>query len=740
MKKTRIKQIAGNFWRSLLVLSLSAVCAGLIACSGGGNKSKPEKDADGYLYVNKSNWYPNRLGDMSADQGKFAVLSNDSGNLTVTGEGTVTNRDILEADSFRFESSVKYLEGIEDGFAEILIRKGTRDSFYGKDSYALRIWPSGKIEAVRYKNDVPESFASAETGLDLTQRQLFDVNIEKSDTQNCVISVSINGAEAMRFTDEKSSYALGKYGFFGLRNSSNGVSSELFGLRILGTEERYDAGKKTAFLLYPDYLEEDGKRLLHWEYKSDFTEYKGVRITSGKKTVAEVTFPCNSYELGDGEKYSQYYLIPVGIDGDGDRQLVRAKDDRSEQYAENVKRIEIRESEDGAYFVYAGTDEKWIMNGTNYVGIRYGDHSTFEPASKYFPGYYDPLTIDSMMCQMKEHGYNCLRVFVLGGRREGNPGLAGDRSTNTPDLCGPYMDNVVDMLRRAHKYGIYILVNFTENEMINNKYWSKLARNASGQSILFSESGLEAKAEYLKLFLEYIKERDPKAMDSLMALSMQNEFVFWPGQQPFSKKSGDYKFLDGKTYDMADYTDRRALANAAINNYYATMKKAIREVVPEMLVCEGTFTNRGVHLDVNDPDVWGLSRDIGAERYPMTIPEMLSTDLDFLDVHVYRYGSAGDAQKIFEDNMSSMKFYDDETKELLKKKPLVMGEYGANKFDSDEASVEAGMAFLKGLQNAAMDAGFSGSLLWTHDSFMQTGIWVLMEENGEWLDYLTLIK
>ena len=122
------------------------------------------------------------------------------------------------------------------------------------------------------------------------------------------------------------------------------------------------------------------------------------------------------------------------------------------------------------------------------------------------------------------------------------------------------MDNFIDFLTRAQKYGIYVMPCFTENEMLDNKYFKKMAKGATKQGILFSEDGIKAKQHYIELFLQYIKKKDPKLINSLFALTMQNEFAFHSDEAPFNQLSGTYTFLDGTSYDMTNDDDRRALA------------------------------------------------------------------------------------------------------------------------------------------------------------------------------------
>jgi hypothetical protein len=118
---------------------------------------------------------------------------------------------------------------------------------------------------------------------------------------------------------------------------------------------------------------------------------------------------------------------------------------------------------------------------------------------------------------LKSNDYNLVRVFIKTGERGSEHtqirGLAG--APDTKGISAAYMDNFVDFLTRAQKYGIYVMLCFCENEMPDNDYFKKMARGATKQGILFSEDGIKAKQHYIELFLKYIKEKDPELINSV---------------------------------------------------------------------------------------------------------------------------------------------------------------------------------------------------------------------------------
>jgi hypothetical protein len=337
------------------------------------------------------------------------------------------------------------------------------------------------------------------------------------------------------------------------------------------------------------------------------------------------------------------------------------------------------------------------------------------------------------MRTLKSNGYNLVRVFIKTGERRSRVtnvrGMSG--TADTKGLYAPYMDNFIDFLIRAQKYGIYVMPCFCENEMLDNDYFKKMAKGATKQGILFSEDGIEANQHYIELFLKYIKEKDPKLINSLFALTMQNEFAFHSNAAPFNKTSGTYTFIDGSKYDMTVDDERRALANAAIQNYYAKMKETVEANAPGLPIGEGTFAMGAVGKTYYNSKGFRAIEGNKDLRFPMTAVELLNTDIDFLDFHVYRWGAKGAGADVFMHFAENMKLLSPEAKELMKSKPIIMGEFGS--FKENEATLDEGIVFVKQLQNAALNFGFKGSCYWTIDTFVQTRLWNLMWENGKML-------
>lgn len=691
----------------------------------------------------QNQWFVNNYVGMGDEQGLAPTLEKSKGQIKVTAKGGVTYKNSLDCTAFSFDLSVnKRLDSSEDVSTIVFFRKLNRDTIYGDSSYGVKISSSGKISFVKYTANKMKVYPAYETGVDFSKPQTIKVEVVPVSDVDAEIYIYLNSDSlAYKYVDHVYNPNLEPPGFFGVYNCDENAVTTIGNIQFTGSEINYSGESETVLPVYfADYMMESGNKFLHWVYRPDYPNYMNVEVSDENGNIIGTTdYPKNTYILPKDHQYTKLYLTAVNIDGNrSDKVLVDLLDKHSDYYSSKVEQIVIKPGDTKADFITKDSKQVFVMNGVNYVGLRYGDHATFEPEIGAVGAKYDPYTVETMFKELKKNGYNTVRVFILGGRKLPNRGLGGFVDA-TNGLYIPYMENVFDFIKRAHKYGIYVMPNFSENEMISNEYFKTLANNASSQGILFSKDGIAAKQQYLKLFLEYIKQRDPEIMASIIAMEMQNEFAFSGNQAPFDKTTGTYTFLDGQKFDMSNQDQRRELANAAITNYYKQMKEAITSVVPDMLLSEGTFTMLGVGKNYNDnKGIMPVAN--GDSRYPMTAIELLKTDIDFLDMHIYRYGATGNGQEVFEKNYNNMLLDTEEAKHLIETKPIILGEYGAMLTDQPEQDFDTAMKYCMVLRDEAMKHEFSGALFWTIDSFEQTTMWSLMDQNGKYLKELSLLK
>lgn len=697
-------------------------------------------------------WFINNVPGMAENGGLRADMSISSNKLTVSGNGGVTNNNMITADTYSFDFSMsKVVEPVSSGkygSSIVLFCKQVRDDLNGRNSTGIRFTEDGKISLVTYSGGNQKIWPAYETGLNFNEEHHITVEvISNLDAEEWYADVYIyidSDTQAYKYCNKRYNPNLEPPGFFGVLNTDNNVISVISNIKHNGEMEAGAEESESISVYMADVMKVGEEEFLHWEWRADSVNAKYVLITTPNgKNIGTTPYPEKTFTIKDLEgQYDSLYLYTVNIEGTYSEPVkVDLTKKASELQVDSIERIVIAENSDGsAGFKLKDSGTTFIPNGVNYIGLRYGDHSTFEPAYGLVPADYDPYTAETLMRTLKENGYNFIRVFIIpGGRVDGNAGLGGNYE-ETKGIYISYMECFTDFLTRANKYGIYVMPVMGENEMVNNQYFANLSGGASGQAILFSEAGISAKAKFLQYFLEYLKEKNPKLLDGLLGISMQNEFCYNANQAPFTQTSGEYTFLDGTEYDMTNDDERRALANAALQNYYAKMKAAISEIDEQMLICEGTFAMVAVDKDMDSCHGMRMTEGVKDARIPMSAEEYLATDIDFLDLHIYRYGLSGTAEDIWEIYKENMLLETEQTMEYRKSKPIIMGEYAGMSTEATEQTLEAGMLFAQTLRNAVMDGGFAGAAYWTIDSFEQEGIWNLMWENGKYLPYISLLN
>jgi len=384
-----------------------------------------------------------------------------------------------------------------------------------------------------------------------------------------------------------------------------------------------------------------------------------------------------------------------------------------------LERIGIQPGEDGAQFVIKESETPFHVMGFNYIRLRAaqgktgGDHATFDADTRSTKAHYDPDRAEAMFSALSKAGYNTVRVFIIG-RSKINPGIAGDYDTTTA-LHEPYMENVVDFLRRATRYRIRVFPTFGDGGVPLNAYYRKRVR-ASGHNknvFILTEEGVSARVEHITSFLSYIKKNEPDLLPTLLGLECQNEAYLRANAWPFTEKEGTFQAANGKTYDLSSTDQRQALMDEGYRHYHQRIVIAAKAIDPEMLVAEGVFVPRAVGKDPKKhAGVWpGKTRD---ERYPPMLTTLGDGSLDFLDVHFYHV--TPDPKKVAEQfrlNLGSTGFFSRRLAEIRKTKPVIMGEFGA--FDHHEKTFAAAVDNLVQARDLANRENVNGMLFWTYD-------------------------
>lgn len=521
-----------------------------------------------------------------------------------------------------------------------------------------------------------------------------------------------------------------------------------FGSLSLPAQQRgnpYADQDRPVYLI--DCIKEGGKTIVSWKYNGQHTVSTIVLYKPEGGLIGTVAYP--------GEFYDASALR-------GTKSLIlKALNEKNEVVSENIvklavnskalyhkgkqEKISIVKSPDGAYFSIGNSKEPFVVKGFNYIELRgpnnsrttRSDHSTFDANTPSTSADYSPYHAETMFRIMKKNGFNTVRVFVIG-RSANNPGISGSRDYDKP-VYEPYMDNIIDFLTRAQKYGVYVIPTLGDGELPRNQWYRKQMPQIPGgkgePDVPFFRETVELKQKYILAILNYIEEKKPALLDAIFSLELQNEFALNSEDWPFTVREGKLDMFWGKTYDMSDAESRQQLADDAVVNYHNAMVDAVKKQYPALLVSEGFFT-----LDIvgKTPQksrglIPGSFRD---HRYPPTFPVFARTKLDYLDLHIYpksgKQNNPITMEEQIEKDLNSMLFYDPSFQETLKDKPIILGEFGAwTNTGKDVAESTPDMVSLK---NAAMKKGIRGYLYWTFDTFEQNFIHNFMSHNEELME------
>jgi len=389
---------------------------------------------------------------------------------------------------------------------------------------------------------------------------------------------------------------------------------------------------------------------------------------------------------------------------------------------EPLERIGIRRGENEAQFVLKDSQSLFFAKGFNYIRLRAadgasgGDHATFDADTRNTRAHYDPDRAEAMFSALSQAGYNTVRVFIIGRSRV-NPGIAGDYDT-TKALYEPYLENVLDFLRRATRHRIRVLPTFGDGELPLNAYYRDRVRGKGYNKNVnvLTEEGVAARVELVTSFLSYIKNKEPAVLPTLLGLQCQNEAYLLADQWPFTETSGVLQAANGKSYDLAKTEERQAMMEEGYHHYHDRIVQAVKAIDAEMLVAEGVFVPRAVGMNpTQHAGLWPGKK--GDQRYPPTLTTLGQGRLDFLDVHFYRTSANESVEDAFRLNLGSTGFFTPEMAEVRRTKPIIMGEFGA--FDFVEKTFEESVQSMVRVRDLAIRERVNGMLYWTYDCFEQ---------------------
>ena len=368
----------------------------------------------------------------------------------------------------------------------------------------------------------------------------------------------------------------------------------------------------------------------------------------------------------------------------------------SEPQAPIRHRIGVRTVDGMGEFYDRLTGEKFIPRGFNYIRLApMGGPGSGLWHSTLNPGFYEPERAGLALQAMGEDGYNVVRIFIDCCRPGSN---AGDPQGG---VSQPYLENVIDFLERAKANRVYVLMvmDLTPAQGGYDEMWSQCCTLFDGENLRYlTPGGHTGERRFNQDFIRALIEANAP-VDAIFAYDLTNEVHFSVNAPPFSLTSGKVTTANGTTYDIADPGDKQRMMEENLVYWIDRQRAAILEVDPTALV---TVSFPAINLGETTID---------------PAPAIFESTADFVDLHAYLGWGVSFTQYMGRFGVAEPT-----------EKPLILGEFGADRRGFADAAAAAGA--LLDLQVESCRYGFDGWLLWTWDGDEQEDLWNGMSEDG----------
>lgn len=365
------------------------------------------------------------------------------------------------------------------------------------------------------------------------------------------------------------------------------------------------------------------------------------------------------------------------------------------------------------------TNEVFVPRGVNYIRLSQvmpgGYHSTFGVSfnqDEYLGNFR----------QLKDNGYNIVRVFIDCGDVNREDGVGGNYYTSI-GLNQTYLDRVAQFLIDCTDYGIYMIPVL--NLIPITKYYLDMTLpqdpNLQGINAFYlHRPHFEAKKKYIADFITQLKLRvNSEYLTTIFSYELENELYYDGSLLPFSSSTIKITTADGVTYDMNAPNQRQQAADANTVLFANEMYDVALSLDPGCMVDIGMFTFQAVGKK-GPTGLLPIPKGTMDPRFPV-YPVILSrySKLSFLDVHLYPVGADWtiDAD-LNTENWKLMNF----------SMPIILGEFGAFKFQFPD--IVNGALAMEKLQIDSCHYHFNGWLFWTWDTWEQPELWNLVSDKG----------
>lgn len=318
--------------------------------------------------------------------------------------------------------------------------------------------------------------------------------------------------------------------------------------------------------------------------------------------------------------------------------------------------------------------------------------------------------LDSALAQlpiMGEDGFNVVRLWFnacWGGAQ-------GCLDLPQGGMNREFLENMKRFMEVAKQNGIYVIL--TMDSLPDSRQYQGLLDPYRGRYEGFNlefmtQGGVDAQSKYQTDLIRGLMEVGAP-MDAILAFQIKEEAYFEENLPPFTLTSNTITPANGKTYDLADPTQRRAAMEDSWVYYIEQVSQAIKAVDPTALVAMGFFYQHEPNpVLVGDPRIVYMDKVLNASA------------LDFVSVSAYPGYDLN--MKQHAENFDIIGY---------NKKPLMIGEFGANR--KSYLDPQAAAAALQAWQVASCEVGFDGWQVWTWDgggAMRDDAFWHAVEGDG----------
>jgi hypothetical protein len=300
--------------------------------------------------------------------------------------------------------------------------------------------------------------------------------------------------------------------------------------------------------------------------------------------------------------------------------------------------------------------------------------------------------LDSALAELPEiqaDGFNVVRLWFNACWG----GALGCLDLPQGGLDRGFLENMATFTRAAKDHGIYVILTMDSLPDLGG-YQAMLdpyRADFAGFNLEFmSRGGVAAQSKYQTDLIQGLMDVGAP-MDAILAFQPKEEAYFEENLAPLFAHSGNVTAANGRTYDLADARQRRALMEDSWVYYIEQVSGAIKAIDPTALVTMGYFVQHEPNpVLVGDPRLVYMDKVLN------------ESVLDFVSFSAYPG---------FDLNMRETA----ENFDIIgyEKKPLVMGEFGAERSNYPDEATAA--AILQAWQVASCEFGFDGWQLWTWD-------------------------